>query len=215
LDATSERVLAVLRPLKVVIDNLSDDHIEQVDAKVFPGRSEEVYKVPFTKTVYIESTDFREKDSKDYYGLAPEKTIMLRYAYPITCTDYTVDPTSGDVVEVHATYDPEYAGKKPPKGVLNWVGQPAPGKQPPTFEARLYSTLFKSANITDDWLGDLNPESLVKLNGCFCTDRLASAKVGQRFQLERLGYFCVDPDSQNGRSIVLNRTVTLKESYTH
>ena len=215
LDATSERVLAVLRPLKVVIDNLPDGHIEQVDAKVFPGRSEEVYKVPFTKTVYIESTDFREKDSKDYYGLAPGKTIMLRYAYPITCTDYTLDPTSGNVVEVRATYDPEYAEKKPPKGVLNWVGQPAPGKQPPTFEARLYSTLFKSANITDNWLNDLNPESLVKLNGCFCTDRLASAKVGQRFQLERLGYFCVDPDSQSGNSIVLNRTVTLKESYTH
>ena len=212
LDATSERALAVLRPLKVIIDNLPDDHIEHVDAKIFPGRSDDVYKVPFTKVVYIESTDFKEEDVKGYYGLAPNKTIMLRYAYPITCTGFKKND-AGEVIELHAEYEKEFAGKKPPKGVLNWVGQPAPGKQPPTFEARLYGSLFQSAHATDDWLGDLNPESLTKITGCFCTDRLVSAGVGDRFQLERLGYFCVDPESANG-SLVMNRTVTLRETYS-
>lgn len=212
LDATSERALAVLRPLKVVIVNLPDDHIESVEAKIFPGRSDEGYQIPFTKIVYIESTDFRKDDSKNYYGLAPGKTVMLRYGYPITCTDVITDAT-GNVVEVHATYDPDFAGKKPPKGVLNWVGQPAPGKHPSSFEARLYGTLFKSANVTADWLEDLNPENLIVLRGCICTDRVASAKIGTRFQLERLGYFCVDPDSTDAMP-VLNRTVTLKDSYS-
>lgn len=213
LDATSERALAVLRPLKVVISNLPDDHMEFVEAKIFPGRSEEGYQIPFTKIVYIESTDFRKEDSKGYYGLAPGKTIMLRYGYPITCTNFATD-AAGNVVEVHATYDPDFAGKKPPKGVLNWVGQTGPGKDPAIFEARLYGTLFKSASLTADWLEDLNPENLIVLRGCFCTERVASAKVNTRFQLERLGYFCVDPDSTDTLP-VLNRTVTLKDSYTH
>ncbi len=211
LDTTSERALAVLRPLRIVISNLPDNHMESVTAKVFPGRSEDGYSIPFTKVVYIESTDFKKEDVKGYYGLAPGKTIMLRYGYPITCTDYSTD-ADGNVVEVRATYDPDFAGKKPPKGVLNWVGQPAPGKEPPTFEARLYETLFKSASPATDWLDDLNPENLTVLRGCFCTDRIVSAKVGTRFQLERLGYFCVDPDSTDTMP-VLNRTVTLKDSY--
>ena len=211
LDATSERALAVLRPLKVVISNVPDDHMEYVTAQVFPGRSEDGYQVPFTKIVYIESTDFRKEDAKGYYGLAPGKTVMLRYGYPITCTDFSTD-ADGNVVELQATYDPDFAEKKPPKGVLNWVGQPAPGKEPPTFEARLYETLFKSANLTADWLDDLNPDNLTVIRGCYCTDRIKSAPVGARFQLERLGYFCVDPDSTKAMP-VLNRTVTLKDSY--
>ena len=213
LDAIAPRALGVLRPLKVVIKNLPEDHFEEVDAKVFPGRSDEAYKVPFTRVVYIESTDFREKDSKDYYGLAPGKTVMLRYAYPITCRGFK-SSSNGSVTEVEAEYHPDFMkeGRKPPKGVLNWVGQPAPGQTPPLFEARLYEQLFKSPNLPEDWLLDLNPNSLTVLKGCFATPRLSQAKVGDRFQLERLGYFCVDPDSKNG-AVVLNRTVTLRESF--
>lgn len=211
LDVNSPRALGVLRPLRVVITNLPDDHFEEVEAKLFPGRSEEGYKVPFTKVIYIEDTDFRESDAKDYYGLAPGKSAMVRYAYPITCTGFTKGP-DGKVVEVQAEYIKEFAGKKPPKGVLNWVGQPAPGQEPPCFEARLYDQLFTSANLPDEWLKDLNPESLTVLSGGYATPHLAKAKVGDRLQLERLGYFCVDPDSTDG-ALVLNRTVTLRESF--
>ncbi|KXZ51794.1 hypothetical protein GPECTOR_11g237 [Gonium pectorale] len=216
LDATSPRALAVLRPLKVVITNMPEGHFEEVEAKTFPGRDgSESYKVPLTQVVYIEATDFRLKDEKDYYGLAPGKSVLLRYAYPITCTSYTQDPATGAITELAATYDPDYytAGHKPPKGVLNWVSQPAPGQDPPTFEARLYEPLFKSEDPgnMDAWLEDLNPDSLQKLSGCVMTARLAEAKVGDRFQFERLGYFAVDTDSAPG-ALVFNRTVTLKES---
>jgi glutaminyl-tRNA synthetase len=140
---------------------------------------------------------------------------MLRYAYPITCTSFSKDPSTGDVSEIRVTYDADFAGKKPPKGVLNWVGQPSPGATPPRFEARLYDSLFASASLSDDWLEELNPNSLTVIKGCYATPRLASAKPGDRFQLERLGYFCVDPDSsaEHGTSLVLNRTVTLRDSY--
>ena len=213
LDATAPRSLAVLRPLRISISNLPKNHFEEVEAKVFPGRSEEAYKIPFTAVVYIEETDFKEKDEKGYYGLAPGKSVMLRYAYPITCTGYKTD-SNGKVSEVQAEYHPDFMneGGKPPKGVLNWVGQPAAGKEPPTFEARLYEHLFKSPNLQEDWLADLNPNSLTILKGCYATPKLAGSNIGERFQLERLGYFCVDPDSKNG-TLVLNRTVTLRESF--
>ena len=218
LDATSERALAVLRPLKVVIDNLPDDYVEQVQAKVFPGRSEDTYPVPFSKVVYIESTDFRTEDAKGYYGLAPGKSVMLRYAYPITCTSYKTDDT-GNVIELHAECDMDFlsSGRKPPKGVLNWVGQPSKGTTPPSFEARLYDTLFKSdlaneeGDEAGDWLDDLNPQNLVVVKG-FCTEKVAKAPVGTRFQLERLGFFVVDPDTAKSPVPVLNRTVTLRET---
>ncbi len=232
LDATSERALAVLSPLKVVIDNLPDDHIEQVQARVFPGRTEETYPVPFSKVLYIESTDFRAEDAKGYYGLAPGKSVMLRYAYPITCTSFRTD-NDGNVVEIRAVCDRDFisAGRKPPKGVLNWVGQPSKDTLPAAFEARLYGTLFKSEPVDDDnadnaddaddadnaddagsdWLDQLNPENLVVQRG-FCTEKVAKAPVGTRLQLERLGFFVVDPDTTGSPIPVLNRTVTLRET---
>lgn len=219
LDATSERALAVLSPLKVVIDNLPDDHVEQVQARVFPGRTEETYPVPFSKVVYIESTDFRTEDAKGYYGLAPGKSVMLRYAYPITCTSFRTDD-DGNVVELHAECDRDFmaAGRKPPKGVLNWVGQSSKDTLPAPFEARLYGTLFKSDAVDDedgdaggDWLEQLNPDNLVVSKG-FCTEKVAKAPVGTRLQLERLGFFVVDPDTTNSPMPVLNRTVTLRET---
>ncbi|GAX82347.1 hypothetical protein CEUSTIGMA_g9776.t1 [Chlamydomonas eustigma] len=212
LDATSPRTLAVLRPLKVVITNLDNSHIEHFQARLFPGRSEDTYSIPLTRVVYVEETDFKEVDEKDYYGLAPGKTIMLKYAYIVKCTGFTKDPT-GKVVELQVEADLAPAGKKPPKGVLNWVAQPTPGQEPPTAEARIYDYLFKSEDpgTMDEWLEDLDKESLQVIKGVYVTPALARAKVGDRFQFERLGYFAVDPDSVDGK-LVFNRTVTLKES---
>ncbi|KAL6761426.1 tRNA synthetases class I, catalytic domain-containing protein [Haematococcus lacustris] len=232
LDATSPRVLAVLRPLKVVITNLEESHYEEVDAKLFPGRTDDIYKVPFTRVVFMEETDFRLQDNKDFYGLAPGKSIMLRYAYPVKYVGHSTDPSSGRVVEVQVEADLSPPGtKKPPKGVLNWVAQPRPGQEPLKLEARLYDVLFKSEEPgmvyerdaeghvvartkleePNAWLADLNPESLHTLTGCYGCPRLAQLKPGDRVQFERLGFFCVDPDTAPGR-LVVNRTVTLKAS---
>uniref|UniRef100_A0A061SG32 glutamine--tRNA ligase n=1 Tax=Tetraselmis sp. GSL018 TaxID=582737 RepID=A0A061SG32_9CHLO len=196
LDAGSPRAMAVLRPLKVVITNLDEGHYEERDASVFPGRSEETYKVPFTRVVYIESSDFRESDSKGYYGMAPGKSVMLRYAYVVKCTDFKKDG-DGRVSEVSVEIDRSYEGKKPPEPV----------------EVRLYSNLFKSADpdAADNFLDDLSDNSLEVLRNAYGTPPIYNAKVRDRFQLERTGYFCVDDDSSPGK-IVLNRTVTLRET---
>ncbi|MEW5320129.1 MAG: hypothetical protein WDW38_011226 [Sanguina aurantia] len=197
LDIHSPRMLVVLRPLKVVITNLPDGHVEMVEAKRFPGREEAVYPVPFSKVCFMEETDFREVDEKDYYGLAPGKSVMLRYAYPIKCTGFTRDPLTGRVTELTAEYDADFKGKKPPKGVMNWVACPAPGVLPPPW--------------SDTWLEELNPDSLTVVQGALACPELSAAKAGDKFQFERLGYFCVDPDSTPGKMVV-NRTVSLKDS---
>eukprot|EP00798_Chlamydomonas_sp_ICE-L_P030329 gene30329-35322_t len=213
LDASSPRTLAVLRPLKVTITNLPESHFEEFDAKVSPGRSDATYKVPFTRVVYIEATDFKEADEKGYYGFAPNKQCMLRYAYVLTCTGFKKDG-SGKVVELTADADLNPGDKKPPKGVLNWVAQPKPGVEPLKLECRLYDFLFNSEDpqsLGDDWLGDINPDSLEIVKGAYGNPALADVKVFDRFQFERLGYFAVDPDSSKD-CLVFNRTVTLKES---
>eukprot|EP00879_Flechtneria_rotunda_P016202 GHRR01016947.1.p1 GENE.GHRR01016947.1~~GHRR01016947.1.p1 ORF type:complete len:386 (+),score=110.34 GHRR01016947.1:993-2150(+) len=217
LDADSPRTLAVLRPLRVVLTNVPEQHSSTVRGATLPGRPEsEPYPLPFSRVVYIEATDFRLQDSKDYYGLAPGKSAMLRYAYPITVTSYTQGP-DGSITGVQAEADLGFkagGGKKPPKGVLNWVGQPAPGQEPERAEVRLYDVLFKSEApdaLGDSWLEDLDPGSLEVVQGAMITPELAKAQVFDRFQFERLGYFCVDPDSKPG-ALVFNRTVTLKES---
>mmetsp|Transcript_551 Transcript_551/g.1641 ORF Transcript_551/g.1641 Transcript_551/m.1641 type:complete len:812 (+) Transcript_551:162-2597(+) len=213
LEENAARALAVLRPLRVVITNLTEGHVEQVQAKVYPQKkgSTETYEVPFSRVVYIERTDFREQDSKDFYGMAPGKSIMLRYAYPITCTGYSKNE-AGNVAEVTAEYDAGFAGKKPPKGVLNWVAEPQSGQSPPRVELRLYDVLFSGEDPagSEDWLGDLNPNSLEVVPDALASPPLLAAKPGDRFQLERLGYFMVDSDTRPG-AMVLNRTCTLKE----
>lgn len=216
LDVHSARSLAVLRPLKLVITNLSESHFESFHAKRFPGRSEETYAVPLTRIVYIESTDFKETDEKDYYGLAPGKSIMLRYAYVVKYAGHVKDPATGRITEVHVEAELDSTGKKPPKGILNWVSQPSPGQDPPTAEARIYDYLFKSEDPTDHgdvWLEDMNKDSLEVVHGMMLSPSLAKASIGDKFQLERLGYFCVDPDSNPAEGkMVFNRTVSLKSS---
>mmetsp|Transcript_1018 Transcript_1018/g.3575 ORF Transcript_1018/g.3575 Transcript_1018/m.3575 type:complete len:779 (+) Transcript_1018:84-2420(+) len=210
MNANANRLLAVLEPLKVVIVNMPEDHIEELNATYVLGDKSKDYKVPLTRVLYIEQSDFRMKDAKDYYGLAPGKSAILRYAYPVTVKEALLDEC-GNVKEVHVEYDKEKSIK--PKGVLHWVAEPRPGHKPLTFKARLYSKLFKSDNPAevDNYLDDLNPESKVEIQDAMAVPKLAEAKAGDCFQFERVGYFCVDPLTAPG-NIVVNRTVTLKES---
>ncbi|XP_052199489.1 glutamine--tRNA ligase-like isoform X1 [Diospyros lotus] len=215
LNKEAPRTLVVLHPLKVVITNLEAGSVMDLDAKKWPDAQidqSSVYKVPFSNVVYIEHSDFRMKDSKDYYGLAPGKSVLLRYAFPIKCTDVVIDDDKETILEVRAEYDP--LKKSKPKGVLHWVAETSPGVDPLKVEVRLFDRLFLSENPAelDDWLGDLNPESKVVIKGAYSVPSLKDAAVGDRFQFERLGYFVVDKDSTTEK-LIFNRTVTLRDSY--
>lgn len=218
LNRTAPRRMVVLNPLKVVITNLDDGVILDLDAKMWPDAPNDdvsaFYKVPFTNTLYIERSDFRTKDSKDYYGLAPGKSVLLRYAFPIKCTEVIYGDDLESVVEVRVEYDP--SKKTKPKGVLHWVAQPSKGIDPVKVEVRLFEKLFLSEDPTelgDNWLSDLNPASKEIITGAFAVPSLANAVLGDKFQFERIGYFAVDTDSTPGK-LVFNRTVTLRDSYS-
>lgn len=203
-DTNAKRVFAVLRPLKVSIANFREKELLSVANH---PKSEAMGKrdVALTKTVYIEETDFRMVDEKGYYGLAPGKSAMLRYAYPIKIVD--VVKTGDKVTELIAEMDYDKSVK--PKGVLHWVGEEA---RP--FEARLYSTLFKSPDpsvLKDDWLSDLNENSEIVLKDSLIETSVKDAKIGETFQFERTGYFTVDSDS-NADKMVFNMTVSLRDS---
>ncbi|KAJ0247535.1 Glutamine--tRNA ligase [Hirschfeldia incana] len=217
LDKTAPRTMVVLNPLKVVITNLESDKVIELDAKRWPdaqnGDPSAFYKVPFSRVVYIDQSDFRMKDSKDYYGLAPGKSVLLRYAFPIKCTNVVFTDDNETIREIHAEYDPEKKTK--PKGVLHWVAESSPGKEPIKIEVRLFEKLFNSedpAGLKDKWLTDINPNSKVVVSDAYAGSILKDAVLGDRFQFERLGYFAVDKDSEPGK-IVFNRTVTLRDSY--
>ncbi|CAI5525052.1 unnamed protein product [Closterium sp. Naga37s-1] len=216
LNRTAPRSLVVLKPLKVVITNVGEEEVEMVEGKRWPdareGDPEATYKLPFSRVVYIEQSDFRVKDSKDYYGLAPNKSVMLRYAYPIKCTEVIFEEDGTTVKELRAECDRAKSTK--PKGVIHWVAEPKPGQAPLTVTIRLINKLFLSENPNEleDWLGDLNPESMEEIQGALAEPSLAGKPAGSTFQFERLGYFCVDTDSTDSH-LVFNRTVTLKESY--
>ncbi|KAL7001121.1 glutamine--tRNA ligase, partial [Sarracenia purpurea var. burkii] len=190
LNKIAPRTMVVLHPLKVVITNLEAGALMDLDARKWPDAQLEdassFYKVPFSNIVYIEHSDFRMKDSKDYYGLAPGKSVLLRYAFPIRCTDVILGDDKETVLEVRAEYDPSKRTK--PKGVLHWVAEPSPGVDPVKVEVRLFDRLFLSENPAelDDWLGDLNPESKEVIPGAYAVSSLKNAAVGDRFQFERL-----------------------------
>ncbi|KAG2318811.1 hypothetical protein Bca52824_012024 [Brassica carinata] len=209
LDKTAPRALVVLDPLKVVITNLESDKVMELDAKRWPDAQNDdpsaFYKVPFSRVVFIDQSDFRMKDSKDFYGLAPGKSVLLRYGFPIKCTDVVFADDNETVREIHAEYDPEKKTK--PKGVLHWVAESSPGKEPIKIEVRLFEKLFNS-----EWLTDINPNSKVVVSDAYAGSILKDAVVGDRFQFERLGYFAVEKDSEPGK-LVFNRTVTLRDSY--
>ncbi|RLM99617.1 glutamine--tRNA ligase-like [Panicum miliaceum] len=222
LNKVAPRALVVLHPLKVVITNLDHGTIINLDAKMWPNASDgdasAHYKVPFSRTVYIEQSDFRLKDSKDFYGLAPGKSVMLRHAFPIKCTEVIYGDNPDSIVEIRAEYDPSKATKL--KGVLHWVAEPSPGVEPLKVEVRLFEKLFLSENPAEleDWLGDLNSQSKEVIKGAYAVPSLANAVLGDKFQFERLGNiirimllrcgFRLTPER-----LVFNRTVTLKDSY--
>ena len=218
LNKTSPRVMAVLRPLKVIIDNYPADQVEELEAINNPeDASAGTRKVPFSRQLYIEQEDFMESPPKKFFRLAPGREVRLRYAYFVTCTDVIKDK-SGEVVELHCTYDPATRGGDSPDGrkvksTLHWVS--ADHSLP--AEVRLYDHLFANQNPDDvpegaDFKSNLNPNSLETLMDCHVEPSLAETKPGSRYQFERLGYFCVDPDSSEGK-LIFNRTVSLRDPW--
>jgi glutaminyl-tRNA synthetase len=218
LNKTSPRVMAVLRPLKVIIDNYPADKSEEMEAINNPeDASAGTRKVPFCRELYIERDDFMEEPPKKFYRLAPGREVRLRYAYFVTCTN-VVKNADGEIIELHCTYDPATKGGDAPDGrkvkaTLHWVS----ARHALDAEARLYNNLFTKENPDEveqdqDFTANLNPNSLEVLTDCKAEPTLRDAKPLQRFQFERLGYFCVDPDS-SGSKLIFNRTVTLKDEW--
>ncbi|HET90485.1 MAG TPA: glutamine--tRNA ligase/YqeY domain fusion protein [Chloroflexi bacterium] len=219
LNQRAPRVMGVLRPLRVVIDNYPEGQVEDLEAvnhPLDPGMGTRT--IPFSRVIYIERGDFCEDPPRKFYRLAPGREVRLRYAYFITCVDVVKDE-SGEVVELHCTYDPATRGGDAPdgrkvKGTLHWVS----AAHAVTAEVRLYDRLFTQENPLDvpegeDFTAFLNPKSLQVLTACQVEPGLADAAVGSRYQFERQGYFCVDPDSSAGK-LVFNETVPLRDTWS-
>ncbi|MBA2132461.1 glutamine--tRNA ligase/YqeY domain fusion protein [Capillibacterium thermochitinicola] len=215
LNKRAPRVMAVLRPLKVVLENYPEGQVEELEAVNNPeDPAMGVRKVPFSKVLYIEEDDFMEDPPKKFYRLAPGREVRLRYGYFIKCTGVIKDE-SGKVVELRCTYDPETKGGSAPDGrkvkaTLHWVS----AAHAVPAEVRLYDHLFtvEDPGAAEDWESCLNPNSLEVLTSAMVEPSLRDAKPEDRFQFERLGYFCVDPDTTAGR-LVFNRTVTLRDTW--
>jgi glutaminyl-tRNA synthetase len=218
LNKRALRVMAVLRPLKVVIDNYPEDQTEEMEAVNNPeDASAGTRKVPFSRVLYIEQDDFREVPPKGYYRLSPGREVRLRYGYFLTCQS-VMKNDDGEVIEVHCTYDPATRGGNAPDGrkvksTIHWVS----AAHAVEAEVRIYENLFGKENPSDveegqDFTANLNPNSLEIISNAKLEPSLRNAEVGGRFQFERLGYFCVDPDSKTGKP-VFNRTVALKDTW--
>lgn len=217
LNKSAQRVMAVLKPLKVVLTNYPENQTEELEAINNPeDESMGKRKVPFSRILYIERDDFRENPPKEFFRLAPGREVRLRYAYYITCIDVIKDQTTGEVTELHCTYDPATRGgdspdKRKVKATLHWVSASHAIKA----EVRLYDHLFTKpvpGEESNDFKTDINPKSLELLKQCFVEPSLANSKSGNRFQFERMGYFCVDRDSTKEKP-VFNRTVTLRDTW--
>jgi len=219
LNKRAPRVMAVLRPLRVVIDNYPGDKVEELDAVNNPEDSGMgTRKLPFSRVLYIEREDFLEDPPKNFFRLAPGREIRLRYAYFVKCVGVVKDEQTGEVVELHCTYDPETRGGWAPNGrkvkaTLHWVS----AAHAIEAEVRLYDHLFTKADPSDEKDGDfkeyLNPSSLEILTSCHVEPSLKGAYPGSRYQFERLGYFCVDPVDSSDGTLVFNRTVTLRDTW--
>jgi len=220
LNRRAPRVMAVLRPLKVALVNYPEGQTEELDAVNNPeDPSAGTRKLPFSRQIYIEREDFMEEPPRKFYRLAPGREVRLRYAYFITCVEVVKDPSSGEVTELHCTYDPQTRGGDAPdgrrvQGTLHWVS----AAHAATAEVRLYDQLFSTENPNDveegkHFTDTINPRSLTVLKDCRLEPGLAAAAPGSRYQFERLGYFCADlKDSRPGRP-VFNRSVTLRDTW--
>ncbi len=219
LNRVAPRVAAVLRPLRVVITNYPEGKSEFLEAVNNPeAPSAGTRQIPFSRELYIEQDDFREDPPKKFFRLAPGKEVRLRYAFFIRCEEVVKDPETGEITELRCTYDPETRGGNAPdgrkvKGTIHWVS----AEHAIRAEVRLYDHLFRVPDPIDvpdggSFLDHLNPDSLETLTDCCLEPSLASAVAGEQFQFERLGYFCVDPDSQPNAP-VFNRSVTLRDTW--
>jgi glutaminyl-tRNA synthetase len=216
LNRHAPRAMAVLRPLKVVIDNFDEHRVEEMDVVNNPeDASAGTREVPFSRVLYIEQDDFKEDPPKKFFRLAPGREVRLRNAYFITCREVIKD-AAGAVVELRCTYDPATRGGDAPDGrkvqaTLHWVS----AAHAVDAEVRLYDRLFTVENPgagDADFLTQMNPQSLEVVKGCKVEPSLGALPAGSRVQFERLGYFCADPDGRAGRP-VFNRTVTLKDAW--
>ncbi|MCX6356020.1 MAG: glutamine--tRNA ligase/YqeY domain fusion protein [Candidatus Aureabacteria bacterium] len=219
LNKRASRVMAVLRPLRVVIENYPEGRAEELEAVNNPeDQSMGTRKVSFSRILYIERDDFREHPPKKYHRLAPGSEVRLRYGYLITCTGFSKDERTGEVMELRCTYDPSTRGGHAPdgrkvKGTIHWLS----ASHAIEAEVRLYGHLFTKPNPGEaddgaDYKTCLNPSSCEKPGGCFVEPGMAGASPGARFQFERLGYFCVDPDSTPGH-LVFNQSVALRDTW--
>ena len=218
LNKSAARVMAVLNPLKIVIDNYPDDMEEELDAVNNPeDQAAGSRKIPFSKVLYIEREDFMEDPPNKFFRLAPGREVRLRYAYFIKCVEAVKDE-NGDITELHCTYDPATRGGDAPDGrkvksTLHWVS----AMHSISAHVRLYGHLFKKENPLkleegEDFKDSINPDSAKTITGCKLEPSLSGAKPGDVFQFERLGYFCVDTDSDD-KKIIFNRTATLKDEW--
>ena len=221
LNQNAPRAMAVLRPLRVVIENYPDDQVEYFEVPNYPqDRSNtETRKVPFSRVIYIEREDFMEDPPRKFFRLAPGREIRLLGAFYITCVDVLKDEDTGEIVELRCKYDPESRGGSSPdgrkvKGTLHWVS----AEHAQQAQVRLYDTLFLKENpavVEDgkDFTDYLNPDSLEELTDAWVEPSLAQAKPGARYQFMRQGYFAVDIKDTSGDNLVFNRTVTLRDTW--
>ncbi len=220
LNKRAPRVMAVLRPLKVVLTNYPENRVEELEAVNNPeDPSMGNRKVPFSKEIYIERDDFREDPPKQFYRLAPGREVRLRYAYFITCQEVVRDEKTGEVIELRCTYDPATRGGDAPDGrkvkaTLHWVS----ASQAFQAEVRLYDRLFLKPNPGEakdggDFKASLNPQSLEVLDSCWVEPELQGAQTGNHYQFERLGYFCLDGRDSTPGKPVFNRTATLRDTW--
>ena len=219
LNKRAPRVMAVLRPLKVIIDNYPEDKVEELEAINNPeDESMGTRKLPFSRVLYIEQDDFREVPPKGFFRLSPGNEVRLKHAYIIKCESVVKDEKTGEIVELHCSYDPETKSGAPKsdrkvKSTLHWVS----ALHSLEAEARLFDHLFLISDPDDvpegqDFKANLNPKSLDVLNSCKLEPSLKSAKPGDKYQFLRLGYFCADPDSTS-QKLVFNRTVQLQDTW--
>ncbi len=216
LNKIADRIMVVLDPVKVIIDNYPDDQVEEFDADNNPEYPEAgKRKVPFSKTIFIEREDFREEPPGKFFRLAPGREVRLKHAYYIKCESFLKDENTGEIKEIHCSYDPASRGGwsddgRKVKGTLHWVSE----KHAHNVEVRVYDRLFIKEDPEDgvDFRDNLNPESLKVLNNCMAEPGIAGSEPGKRFQFLRKGYFCVDPDSSSDK-LVFNQTVTLRDTW--
>ncbi|MFQ6028793.1 MAG: glutamine--tRNA ligase/YqeY domain fusion protein [Dehalococcoidia bacterium] len=222
LNQTAPRVMAVLNPVKLIIDNYPEGQVQEFEAVNNPEDPEAgTRRVPFSREIYIEREDFREDPPSRFFRLAPGREVRLRYACYVTCTDVVKDPQTGEITELHCTYDPESLGGSTPdgrrvRGTLHWVSVP----HAVPAEVRLYDYLFLDPSPDDDdeegerdFKSLLNPNSLEVLTDCKVEPSLTQAQPGDRYQFERQGYFCVDSKDSRQEALVFNRTLSLRDSW--